>query len=97
MHTLKRRIIGIALGAFAMNALILSLTPAAYAAALKCTPKVYNTAASARCNGTGEWRLRIDCKNQKDYVGKWIIQKGGTTTATGECRFKARKATVEFR
>ena len=97
MHTLKRRITGIALGAFAMNALTLSLAPAAYAADLNCTPKVYNTAASAKCTGRGEWRLRIDCKNQKDYVGNWITQKGGTITATGECRFKARKATVEFR
>jgi hypothetical protein len=92
MHTLKRRITGIALGAFAMNALTLSLAPAAYAADLKCTPKVYNTAASATCTGRGEWRLRIDCKNQKDYVGDWIIQKNGTTTATGECKHQSSKS-----
>jgi len=96
MHAWKRRITGVALGAFAMNALTLSLAQPGYGANLNCTPKVFNTAAQAICTGTGRWRLRIDCRAQRDVVTRWVDQKGGTVKLEGECRFKARKATVEF-
>jgi hypothetical protein len=62
---------------------------------LNCSTKVYNTAATATCTGSGTWRLRIDCQAQPDYVGGWNYQTGGTLKKGGECRFKARGATVE--
>jgi hypothetical protein len=62
---------------------------------LNCTTKVYNTAATATCTGSGTWRLRIDCQAQPDYVGGWNYQSGGTLKKGGECRFKARGASVE--
>ncbi len=62
---------------------------------LNCTTKVYNTAATATCSGSGTWRLRIDCKGEPDYVGGWNYQSGGTLKKGGECTFKARGASVE--
>lgn len=96
MHTWKRGMIGIALGTLAMNALTLSLARSAYSANLNCSTRVFNTAATATCSGTGKWRLRIDCKAERDVVTRWVEQKGGTLKIGGECSFKARKATVEF-
>lgn len=62
---------------------------------LSCSTKVFNTAATATCTGSGTWRLRIDCKNERDYVGGWNYQSGGTLKKGGECTFKARGASVE--
>lgn len=95
MYRWKRRITGVVLGTFAMNALTFGLAPAGYSASLNCTTKVFNTAATATCTGQGKWRLRIDCKAERDVVTKWVQQNGGTLKIGDECTFKARNATVE--
>jgi hypothetical protein len=96
-----KHITGMMLGTLAISTLTFSLTRPAYSAnvsngSLNCTTQVNRTAATATCTGAGKWRLRIDCAYQGDYEGEMVSQKGGTVQQRGECRFKARNATVEF-
>lgn len=98
MRIWKWRIIGVALGVFAMNALILSLTPAGHASNLNCTTKVRDkTVGVGKCEGTGKWRLRVDCAGQLDPTSNWITQNNNTISTEVYCKFKARKATVEMK
>ncbi len=73
-----------------------TLTVMAAKKGLSCTSKVYNTAVSATCTGTGRWRIRYACKMQGDKTGDWVNQKGGSSTVSGECRHKATSASVEI-
>ncbi len=91
----RRRIIGIALGTFAIIAPTLSLARPAYSA-VNCKTRVLNTVAVAECTGTGVWRLRVDCQYEPDWVGKWKSAPN-VKTDRGECTFRARGATIETR
>lgn len=100
-NTQRKSTIGFVLGAIAVNVLTFGLMHPAYSANvsngnLNCRTQANRTAATATCSGKGVWRLRIDCKAEPDFVSEWVGQNGGTIQKRGECRFRARGATVEF-
>jgi hypothetical protein len=104
MNALRRAVIG---GALTLTLLGLSTATAQADTPGVCTAHHANTATWAKCrsvDGRAHWvRLRTTCdlpalsKNTTHTTDWKLLREGSNLTISGNCRFKAVQALVEWR